>query len=153
MQNKNVGELLNFIEASKAKGASDEFLASFLMRRDWPQDDVYAALGAYWERATGLAIPDRTAGGESSRDAFLYLLSFSTLATWSSALGSMLFRFIDRWVSRPGRPRSCLQPANRSHLANGECCRRVSHLCACHANHFAGSPGSSGAAAIRFANG
>ncbi len=62
MQNKNVGELLNFIEASKAKGASDEFLASFLMRRGWPQDDVYAALGAYWERATGLAIP-RSYGG------------------------------------------------------------------------------------------
>jgi Domain of unknown function (DUF5671) len=90
-------ELQKFVEASKSKGASDEFLATFLTRRGWPADDVYAALGKYWEQTTGLTVPERTAGGESSRDAFLYLLSFSTLATWSSALGSMLFRFIERW--------------------------------------------------------
>ena len=93
--------LEQFVEASKAKGASDEFLVTFLGRRGWPADDVYAALGSYWGRVTGLAIPERTAGGESSRDAFLYLLSFSTLATWSSALGSMLFRFIERWLPDP----------------------------------------------------
>jgi hypothetical protein len=97
MGQKDAGKLLEFVEASKLKGASDEFLASFLTRRGWPLDEVYAALGTYWERATGLAIPEHAAGGESSRDAFLYLLSFSTLATWSSALGSMLFWFIDRW--------------------------------------------------------
>jgi Domain of unknown function (DUF5671) len=90
-----------FIAASKAKGASDEFLAALLTRRGWPADDVYAALAVYWEQTTGLAVPERTSAGESSRDAFLYLLSFSTLATWSSALGSMLFRFIDRWFPDP----------------------------------------------------
>jgi uncharacterized membrane protein YidH (DUF202 family) len=94
-------KLLEFVEAAKSKGASDEFLASFLARRGWPQDDVYAALGAYWERQTGLSVPDRSGGGESSRDAFLYLLSFSTLATWASALGSMLFQFIDHWLPDP----------------------------------------------------
>ncbi|MBV8812744.1 MAG: hypothetical protein JO033_29075 [Acidobacteriaceae bacterium] len=101
MQQADAVKLMEFIEASKAKGASDEFLASFLARRGWPQDDVYAALGNYWERTTGVSIPERTAGGESSRDAFLYLLSFSTLATWSSALGSMLFRFIEHWFPDP----------------------------------------------------
>ncbi len=94
-------KLLQFVEAAKSKGASDEFLASFLARRGWPQDDVYAALGRFWERETGLAVPDRTGGGESSRDAFLYLLSFSTLATWTTALGSMLFQFIDLWLPDP----------------------------------------------------
>jgi hypothetical protein len=98
MQQTSTVKLQEFIEASKSKGASDEFLATFLSRQGWPQDDVYAALGGYWERATGLAVPERPAGGESSRDAFLYLLSFSTLATWSGALGSMLFRFIERWL-------------------------------------------------------
>lgn len=101
MQQEDTNKLQEFVEASKSKGASDEFLAAFLTRRGWPQDDVYAALGGYWERATGLAVPERTAGGESSRDAFLYLLSFSTLATWTSALGSMLFRFIERWFPDP----------------------------------------------------
>jgi hypothetical protein len=101
MQREDIIKLLEFVEASKAKGASDEFLASFLARRGWPQDDIYAALGSYWERVTGVAVPERTAGGESSRDAFLYLLSFATLATWSGSLGSMLFRFIDRWFPDP----------------------------------------------------
>jgi hypothetical protein len=104
MQHVDAVKLVEFIEASKSKGASDEFLASFLTRRGWPEDDVYAALGGYWERVTGFSLPERTSSGESSRDAFLYLLSFSTLATWSSALGSMLFRFIERWfpIRSPG---------------------------------------------------
>ena len=101
MQPADKLRLFEFIEASKAKGASDEFLASFLVRRGWPEDDVYAALGNYWERATGVAVPERSFRGESSRDAFLYLLAFSTLATWSSAFGSLLFRLIERWFPDP----------------------------------------------------
>lgn len=101
MQRENTPKLQEFIQASKAKGASDEFLAAFLTHRGWPQDDVYAALGTYWEQVTGLVVPGRPAGGESSRDAFLYLLSFSTLATWSGALGSLLFRLIDHWLPDP----------------------------------------------------
>jgi uncharacterized membrane protein YidH (DUF202 family) len=101
MQQENAPKLQEFVEASKSKGASDEFLVAFLTRRGWPQDDVYAALGNYWERVTGLTVPGRAAAGESSRDAFLYLLSFCTLATWSTALGSMLFRFIERWFPDP----------------------------------------------------
>jgi hypothetical protein len=98
MRHEDEVKLLEFVEAAKSKGASDEFLASFLARRGWTQDDVYLALGKYWEQETGLAVPDRSGGGESSRDAFLYLLSFSTLATWASALGSMLFQLIDIWL-------------------------------------------------------
>ena len=101
MQTEHTVKLLEFIQASKAKGASDEFLVGFLTRRGWPQDDVYAALGTYWEQVTGLAVPGRAAGGESSRDAFLYLLSFFTLATWSSALGSLLFQLINHWLPDP----------------------------------------------------
>jgi hypothetical protein len=98
--------LLEFIAASKTKGASDEFLAAFLTRRGWPADEVYSALGEHWQITTGLTIPERAGAGESARDAFLYLLSFLTLATWAAALGSMLFEFINHWfpdaVARPG---------------------------------------------------
>ncbi|HXB71054.1 MAG TPA: DUF5671 domain-containing protein [Candidatus Acidoferrales bacterium] len=90
--------LLDFISAGKTKGASDEFLAALLIRRGWHGDAVYAALGSHWETVTGIAIPARSGSGESAKDAFLYLLSFSTLATWSGALGSMLFQFIDYWI-------------------------------------------------------
>lgn len=109
MRDADAVKLSEFIEATKLKGAADEFLALFLTRRGWPQDDVYSALGGYWERITGVAIPERVSGGESSRDAFLYLLSFSTLATWSTALGSMLFRFIESWFP---------DPVTRGHLYN-----------------------------------
>jgi hypothetical protein len=101
MPNQSSIKLLEFVTAAKTKGASDEFLASFFARRGWPQDEVYAALGQYWEGTTGLTAPDRAGGGEASRDAFLYLLSFSTLATWASALGAMLFQFIDQWLPDP----------------------------------------------------
>ncbi|MDR3698447.1 MAG: DUF5671 domain-containing protein [Candidatus Sulfopaludibacter sp.] len=101
MKQEETLKLLEFVEAAKSKGASDEFLASFLARQGWPRDDIHAALCKYWEVETGLAVPQCSGGGESSRDAFLYLLSFSTLATWTSALGSMLFQFIDRWIPDP----------------------------------------------------
>jgi len=113
MTHQEAPELEAFVEAAKAKGASDEFLTSLLARRGWPQDDVHSALGRYWERQTGLAIPERTGGGESSRDAFLYLLSFSTLATWASALGSMLFQCIDWWLPDPVSPQQVYNLRNQ----------------------------------------
>jgi hypothetical protein len=93
-------KLAAFVAASKSKGASDDFLATLLMRRGWPRD-VFDVMGAYWEGVTGLCIPERTDRGESARDGFLYLLAFLTLAIWSSALGSMLFQFIDHWFPDP----------------------------------------------------
>src|SRR6266568_5165269 len=97
MQLQNISKLQDFVDSSKGKGANDEFLAALLTRRGWPAADVYAALGKYWEGSTGLAIPERPGAGESARDAFLYLLSFATLATWTTAVGSMLFEFINHW--------------------------------------------------------
>src|SRR6266568_8681063 len=97
MQLQNISKLQDFVDSSKGKGANDEFLAALLTRRGWPAGDVYSSLGQYWERSTGLDIPERGGAGESARDAFLYLLSFATLATWTTAVGSMLFEFINHW--------------------------------------------------------
>ena len=87
--------LQKFIEATKARGASDEGLAAILSRQGWPLSEVYAGLGEYWARVTGIEIPQRTGHGESSRDAFLYLLAFSTLAVWACAMGALLFDLIN----------------------------------------------------------
>jgi hypothetical protein len=92
-----MSELQEFIQASKTKGASDEFLAALLIRRGWPADAVYAALGDYWAAVTGVGVPQRKSSAESAREAFFYLLAFSTLCCWASALGSAMFTFIDRW--------------------------------------------------------
>jgi hypothetical protein len=91
-------ELQPFIDAAKERGAADEFLASLLTHSGWPASDVYNALGDWWQRATGVAAPTRRRAAESARDAFLYLLAFSTLATWAGALGSLCFRLIEHWL-------------------------------------------------------
>jgi hypothetical protein len=91
-------ELRPFIDAAKERGAGDEFLASLLTRRGWPAAEVYHALGDWWERATGVPAPARRGTAENARDAFLYLLAFSMLATWASAMGSLWFRLIEHWL-------------------------------------------------------
>jgi hypothetical protein len=98
MQPHDSLKLQDFVDSSKSKGATHEFLAALLIRRGWPATDVYTALGKNWEQTTGLAIPERAGAAESARDAFLYLLSFCTLATWTTAVGSMLFEFINHWL-------------------------------------------------------
>jgi len=99
MEQTSTSEKLHtFIEASKAKGAADDFLVNLLREQGWAAKDIYAALGRYYQSLTGLPVPVRAGGaGEAARDAFLYLLAFSTLATWTIALGSLMFTYIDRW--------------------------------------------------------
>ncbi len=88
--------LIEFIEAARSHGASDDLLVDLLDRRGWPRKEIYAAFGSLYERLTGLAIPGRVGrSAESARDAFLYLLSFGTLATWTLGLGSLFFAIID----------------------------------------------------------
>jgi hypothetical protein len=95
-------KLDGFIEAAKSKGAPDETLAGLLRERGWTAKEVSAAFGRYYERLTGLVAPVRNAKtGEAARDAFLYLLAFSTLATWATALGALLFSYYDRWFPDP----------------------------------------------------
>jgi hypothetical protein len=106
-----MSELAEFINASKAKGASDDFLAALLTRRGWPEDAVYSALGTYWATETGVPIPEspflkspflkKKSSAESAREAFLYLLAFATLALWASALGSAMFIYIEHWFPDP----------------------------------------------------
>jgi hypothetical protein len=91
-------ELQPFVDAAKSQGAADEFLASLLTRRGWAPAEIYNALGSWWERATGIPVPMRRTAAEGARDAFLYLLAFSTLATWTSALGSLWFQLIEWWL-------------------------------------------------------
>jgi hypothetical protein len=96
-QQNRRASLNEFIEAARAHGAADDFLAELLERRGWPRKEIYRAFGGVYERLTGFEIPSRGAGlAESARDAFLYLLSFGTLATWTCGLGSLFFTLIDQ---------------------------------------------------------
>ncbi len=90
----------DFIVAAKARGVSDETLMGMLRGRGWPEEDVYRGLSDYYEGAGELIIPVYRRSG-SAKDAFLYLLAFSTLVTWTMGAGSVMFTLIERWFKDP----------------------------------------------------
>jgi hypothetical protein len=97
------GRLQEFLGAARLQGVTDEILVGLLRGRGWPEEDVYRALADHYEGRCGIQIPVYKRSG-SAKDAFLYLLSFSTLATWTIGLGSVMFTLIDRWIKDPLSP-------------------------------------------------
>jgi len=92
--------LQEFLDAAKRQGATDESLVGLLRGRGWSEEDIYRALAEHYESQSGLQIPVYKRSG-SAKDAFLYLLSFSTLAIWTYGAGSVMFALIDRWIKDP----------------------------------------------------
>ncbi|HTB16171.1 MAG TPA: DUF5671 domain-containing protein [Bryobacteraceae bacterium] len=88
--------LLDFIDAVKSQGASDESVVALLRQNGWSERRIYQAFGAWYEARTGKAIPSGGGRIEAARDAFLYLLAFITLGIWTVQLGALLFASIDR---------------------------------------------------------
>src|ERR1700739_2405863 len=94
-------ELHKFIAAAKEHGASDEALATILENAGWPKAEIWEALGQRYESLSGVSIPPGKKTTTPAKDAFLYLLSFSTLATWTISLGSICYSLIDDWIRDP----------------------------------------------------
>lgn len=88
-------ELLRFVESAKERGLGDETIAGMLKASGWAENDAYGALRDYYQRSAGLEIPSRKGIAEGARDAFVYLLSFGTLGTWTVAAGALLFGVIE----------------------------------------------------------
>jgi hypothetical protein len=93
-------DVQEFFTSARIQGATDEIIVGLLRGRGWPEEDVYRALADHFEVRSNLAVPVYKRSG-SAKDAFLYLLSFSTLATWTFGLGSVIFTLIDRWIKDP----------------------------------------------------
>lgn len=94
--------LMNFIEAARAQGASDEFVYRLLRSYGWSQQEVESGFAQVYENLTGLPVPvpaGRLSG--AARDAFLYLLSFATLGIWSQALGQIGFIVVNQLIPDP----------------------------------------------------
>lgn len=92
-------KISKFIERAKASGASEQSIVGILTTRGWPEKEVYEALAAQYEQLTGLEVPRHGSSGTAAKDAFFYLLVFSTLATWTIGLGWLTFTLIDRWLA------------------------------------------------------
>jgi hypothetical protein len=95
--------LRDFLDAARLQGVTDEILIGLLRGRGWPEEDVYRALADHYEGRSGLQVPNYKRSG-SAKDAFLYLLNFSTLATWTIGLGAVIFTLIDRLIKDPLGP-------------------------------------------------
>ena len=94
-------EVTRFITAAKEKGASDEAIVEMLESTGWPRAEIWKSLTCYYESLTGVSAPPGRKSTTPAKDAFLYLLAFSTLATWTLALGSICFILIDHWIPDP----------------------------------------------------
>ena len=87
-------ELLGFVRESLARGLSRADVEQVLVRAGWSSDQVSAALAAFADVEFPLPVP-RPKPYLSARDAFMYLLLFSTLYVSAFNLGSLVFEFIN----------------------------------------------------------
>jgi hypothetical protein len=94
-------KIAEFIEKALAAGIPQESLVGVLTARGWTEKEVYDALAEHYQRLTGVEIPHRGGAGASAKEAFFYLLIFSTLATWTIGFGCLAFALIDRWLADP----------------------------------------------------
>jgi len=92
-------DIQEFIKRAKEGGASEQALVGMLTVRGWPEKEAYEALAVHCEQHLGMLIPRRAGTGTAAKDAFFYLLTFSTLATWTIGLGALAFTLIDRWLA------------------------------------------------------
>jgi len=88
-----------FIKRAKEAGTPEQTIVGMLTVRGWPEKEVYEALANHYEQQVGMPIPHRLGSGTAAKDAFFYLLIFSTLATWTIGLGALAFTLIDRWLT------------------------------------------------------
>lgn len=103
-------EVLSFIAAAKEKGASDEAIVGMLESEGWPKAEIWRVLTRHYESLSGVKAPVGRKSATPAKDAFLYLLAFSTLATWTLSLGSICFILIDNWIPDPLAPRNYSYP-------------------------------------------
>ena len=92
-------KLQEYVEEALKRGIPESSLPGVLKARGWSEKEICAVLAAHYEGASGIVIPTRSGSETAAKDAFFYLLVFSTLATWTIGLGALAFNLIDRWLA------------------------------------------------------
>lgn len=93
-------ELQSFVRDALGRGTSRADVERVLVRSGWGRRQAQAALGAYADVEFPIPVP-RPRVSLDARDAFLYLLSFSTLYLSAIHLGNLLFDLINRTFPDP----------------------------------------------------
>jgi Domain of unknown function (DUF5671) len=93
-------ELSAFLKEGLQQGIPRDELEAVLLETGWPPDQVRSALGTYAEVAFPIPVP-RPKPYLSAREAFIYLVMFSTLYFSAFSLGNLVFQFINRAFPDP----------------------------------------------------
>jgi hypothetical protein len=96
-------DLIVFVRDALARGASRREVADVLKQAGWSADQADAALGAFAAVDFPVPVP-RPRPSMSAREAFVYLLLFTTLYIVAFNLGSLIFQFINRAFPDPASP-------------------------------------------------
>jgi hypothetical protein len=96
-------ELLNFVRDALARGLSRPQIEDALLKAGWESDQVKSALTAFSEIEFPIPVP-RPKPYLSAREAFMYLVLFTTLYISAYNLGSLIFQFINRAFPDPAAP-------------------------------------------------
>lgn len=93
-------ELFGFLKEGLGQGLPREDLERVLLDTGWPPEQVRGALGGFADVAFPVPVP-RPRPYLSAREAFVYLVLFSTLYVSAFSLGSLLFELINRAFPDP----------------------------------------------------
>src|SRR5688572_20092081 len=93
-------ELVGFVRESLGRGLSRAEIEAVLLRAGWDAAQVSAALGAFAAETFPVPVP-RPRVSLSARDAFLYLVLFSTLYMSALNFGGLVFDLINRVFPDP----------------------------------------------------
>jgi hypothetical protein len=95
-----VQQLESFVKEALQSGSTKKDIAKALEGAGWPTSQITNALDAFADASFPVPVP-KPRPSLSARDAFLYLVMFSTLYFGAWNLGSLLFSFIDRAFPDP----------------------------------------------------
>ena len=94
-------DLSRFLKEGLERGLPRKELEGVLLQTGWPPEQVKGALAAYAEVDFPLAVPVPKPY-LSAREAFVYLVLFTTLYVSAFSLGSLVFELINQAFPDPG---------------------------------------------------
>ncbi len=93
-------ELSEFLKQGLERGLSRTELAGALREAGWPSEQVDGALRAFADVSFPIPVP-KPKPYVSAREAFIYLVLFSTLYVSAFSLGNLVFELINRALPDP----------------------------------------------------
>lgn len=93
--------IAEFVREALLRRVSREEIARALGKGGWSDKEIQSALEAFVETELPVPVP-RKRVSSSPKEAFLFLVLFSTLYTSAFAFGSMVFDLIDLMLPQPG---------------------------------------------------